>query len=103
MQKNQPNPSPNPRRIAAGRQNRMLRGPLTDQGRERLRESAMKKRPWLYSTGPRTDEGKTRSANNGRYAQKGDRSQRQVRAGVADVQQMILAMLDCRRIVGLEG
>ena len=91
----------NPRRVTAGRRNRLLRGPLTAEGRERLRVAAIKNRPWLHSTGPRTDEGKTRSANNGRYAQKGERSMRQLRASVADVQQMILEMFDCRKLVGV--
>jgi hypothetical protein len=94
---------PNPRRIAAGRRNRLLRGPLTVEGRERLRQAALRNKPWLYSTGPRSDEGKFRSANNGRYAQKSDRSQREIQAGVADVWRMIREMAGCRRIVKSEG
>jgi len=94
MQENQPNPH----RVAAGRRNRMLRGPLTAEGQARLQAAAMQNQPWRHSTGPRTAEGKTRSANNGRYAQKSDKSQRQVRAGIADVSQMIREMFDCRKL-----
>ena len=98
MRKHPPS-SPNPRRVAAGRRNRLLRGPLTPDGRERLRSSALKNQPWRFSTGPRTVAGKDRSANNGRYAQKGERSVRQIRAGVADVWLMIQEMGACRRLV----
>ena len=61
---------PNPRRQAAGRRNRLLRCSLTPEGRERLRQTALKNRPWKLSTGPRTEEGKKRSAANGRWRQK---------------------------------
>jgi hypothetical protein len=56
-----------------------------------------------YSTGPRTEEGKARSANNGRYAQKGDKSVRQIQAGVADIQRMIREMFACRKMLESGG
>src|SRR5258705_294308 len=37
---------PNPRRQAAGRRNRRLRGPLTDAGLGRLRAAALVTQPW---------------------------------------------------------
>ena len=37
---------------------------LSEDGRRRLSEAAKKKKPWLHSTGPRTPEGKRRSAAN---------------------------------------
>jgi len=80
---------PNPRRVAAGRRNRQKRGPLTPQGRERLRQAALENKPWLRATGPRTPEGKARSAANGRKTQKGNESVREVRTELADVRLMM--------------
>lgn len=57
--------SKNPRRVEAGRRNHQLKGPLTDDGRQRLREAALRNRPWLRSTGPKTQIGKLRSSRNG--------------------------------------
>ena len=54
--------SPNPKRQAAGRRNRLLRGPLTAEGRERLRRSALKNQPWAFATGPKTEAGKASDA-----------------------------------------
>ena len=67
-------PCPNPRRVAAGKLNRRKRGPLSPEGRERLRQAALANRPWLASTGPRTPEGKARAARNGKARQKGEQS-----------------------------
>jgi len=52
-----------PRQIAA-RKNRRQRGPLTEAGRVALREAALRTRPWMYATGPRTVSGKLRSRGN---------------------------------------
>ena len=49
-------------------------------GRERLRAAALASRPWEHSTGPRTAEGKARSAENGRSRQEGPISARRVRS-----------------------
>jgi hypothetical protein len=38
---------------------------LTTKGRRRLQEAALANRPWEHSMGPRTAEGKARSAANG--------------------------------------
>lgn len=73
---------PNPKRVAAGRRNRKMRGPLTPEGRERLRQAALRNKPWLHSTGPTTPEGKARSAANGRKRQVGEKSIREIRAEV---------------------
>ena len=91
--------TPNPRRVAAGRRNRLRRGALTTEGRERLRQAALKHRPWRYSTGPRTEAGKARSAANGCWRRMGERSVRQIRAGVADVETMITEMRSWRRLL----
>ena len=71
---------PNPRRQAAGRLNRQKRKGLTQAGRQKLRESAIKNQPWRHSTGPRTLAGKERSAYNGRYRQDGEVSVRKAKA-----------------------
>jgi len=73
----------NPRRVAAGRRNRALRGPLTPGGRQRLREAALRGRPWRFATGPRTAAGKARVARNGRGRLEGEPSARAVRRQLA--------------------
>ncbi|MHC4093343.1 MAG: hypothetical protein ACYSVY_24245 [Planctomycetota bacterium] len=52
------------RQIEANRRNWAKRGPITEAGRERLRESALRNQPWEHSTGPRTTLGKLRSRAN---------------------------------------
>ena len=54
----------NPRRVAAGRINHAKRRGFTPAGLERLREAAHRVRPWERATGPVTEEGKSRSAQN---------------------------------------
>lgn len=76
---------PNPRRITAGRHNRLFRGPLSDEGRQRLRAAIFRIQPWIRATGPKTTAGKQRSAANGRLRQCGKQSVRQLRAELADV------------------
>jgi hypothetical protein len=73
----------NPKRVAAGRANRKLRGPLTPNGRRRLREAALANRPWLTSTGPKTPAGKRQAAANGKARQIGRLSVREAKAQVA--------------------
>jgi hypothetical protein len=80
---------PNPKRIAAGRLNRAKRGPLTEDGRKRLRASALTNKPWRFATGPRTAEGKAVSAANGRYGQTDERSIRESRNEVAQLLAMV--------------
>jgi hypothetical protein len=74
--------------ITAGRLNRMKRGCLTPEGRQRLREAALRNRPWDHATGPRTPAGKAQAAKNGKKRQVGPRSIREIRAeltGEADL------------------
>lgn len=49
---------PNPKRVAAGKRNRQLRGPWSEASLQRLREAARANQPWLASTGPRSQRGK---------------------------------------------
>src|SRR5215470_11303114 len=92
-------PCPNPRRVAAGKLNRRKRGPLTPEGRERLRQAALTNRPWLASTGPRTAEGKARAARNGKARQKGQQSVREVRRSLAEVVGLVNDLAAGRRFV----
>jgi hypothetical protein len=82
-------PTANPKRVAAGKRNWALRKGLTPAGRKKLRETALKHRPWRYSTGPKTTEGKKRSALNGKKRQLGPRSVRNIRAEVAELRQLL--------------
>jgi hypothetical protein len=81
--------APNPWRVAAGRANRRLRGPLTEAGRERLRAAALRRHPWEHSTGPRTAAGKAQAARNGKRRQAGPRSVREVRAELREVRALV--------------
>jgi hypothetical protein len=84
------------RRVEAGRQNRTKRGALTSVGLQRLRDSAVRTKPWVHSTGPRTEAGKARVAMNGRKRQKGCLSVRDLRASVSDVNLLIRRMKEHR-------
>lgn len=86
----------NPRRVAAGQRNRQLRKGLSDGGRERLRAAALQHQPWRHSTGPRTAEGKAQSRSNGKRRQIGEISVRELRAEVADVDEVIREMAELR-------
>ena len=89
-------PCPNPKRVAAGRRNRQLDKGLTPEGRQRLREAALAGRPWEASTGPRTPEGKARSARNCKVLQKGELSVRELQAELAGVAGLLAGMRRCR-------
>ena len=80
-----PHDAPNPKRVAAGRRNRAKRKGLTLEGRERLRQSALKHRPWQHSTGPRTAEGKAKVALNAKKRQVEEVSVRGLRRELGDV------------------
>ena len=91
--------APNPRRVAAGRRNRAKRGPLSAAGRERLREAALRNKPWKHSTGPKTRAGRAQSARNGKQRQRGPRSLREVRAALAEIRELIRHMRQARALV----
>lgn len=90
--------SPNPRRQAAGRRNRTKRGPTTQAGRDRLRDSMLRNQPWLLTHGPITPTGKARSAANGRIRQIGPLSTRAMRAKLMEARLLILAMQATRHL-----
>ena len=91
-------PSPNPRRVAAGRLNRQKRQGLTPEGRERLRQAALAGRPWLHSSGPKTAEGKARVAQNAKRRQAGEPSAREVRRELAALTGLVVDMAALRRL-----
>jgi hypothetical protein len=72
---------------------------LTPEGRERLRQAALKNRPWENSTGPRTPEGKAKVAQNGRKRQKHSISGPQLRKELAAVSEMIAQLIGYRRLL----
>lgn len=79
-------------RVAAGRRNRQKRGELTPEGLQRLSDWANEHQPWAESTGPRTAQGKARSAQNGLLNRPLDRETLQVRNELASVSDLIQQM-----------
>ncbi len=74
--------------------------PLSDRseaGRAALREAAAKNRPWSFSTGPKTPEGKRRSSANGRTRQSGPISGRELRRDQAAARELIASLIGARR------
>lgn len=79
----------NPKRVAAGKLNRLKAGMIGSQGLISLRQAALTNRPWEKSTGPRTDKGKRIAAANGAKQQKGPWSARQVRRELKQLNQLV--------------
>jgi hypothetical protein len=74
-----------------------LRGPLTELGRQRLREAALRNQPWQFSTGPRSPDGKSKAALNGHHHQAEPNSRRQLRKGLAGVVGLMQQLAQLRR------
>ena len=55
--------------MSAGRLNQLRRLASTPEQRERYREAALKTKPWLRATGPKTEAGKAKSAANNQSRQ----------------------------------
>jgi hypothetical protein len=87
----------NLRRIVAGIANGRKRRPWDEQDRQRLREQCLRRRPWLKSCSPRTQEGKHRSRANGYCHRPNPNSAREIRACVGDVNDFIGQMAELRR------
>ena len=90
---------PNPRKVRAGRLNQLKWKGFTPEGVQRLRETALRNKPWQYSTGPRTPEGKARSGMNGRHLPAGAISKADVERKLAEVNQLLKGMAACRALV----
>ena len=78
-----------------GRQRK--RQDLTREGLRSLREAALRNKPWLHSTGPKTPEGKARASQNGRYRQTDDMSRREREAELSEMNALVTAMTEGRR------
>ena len=89
----------NPRRVAAGKRNRALRKELTEEGRRRLQEAALRNQPWRYSTGPKTPTGKARAAQNAKKLQLGPLSVREIKRDLADLPGLLGDMRANRQMV----
>ncbi len=84
---------PSPRRSEVAKRNRAKRKGLTEEGRKRLRETAMAAKPWQHSTGPKTPSGKSQSVINGKVRQKGEFSVREARAQVKAIRELLRSIL----------
>ena len=94
-----PNSCQSPKQVIAREPSQSKRSGLTSAGREALRLTAKKNRPWRHSTGPRTAAGKAKVAANGKVRQKGSRSVRELKAELVDVRELITTMAAARRAV----
>jgi hypothetical protein len=92
-------PQPNPKRVAAGKLNGIKRGELSAEGRERLRQCAHATRPWEHASGPRTAEGKARSARNGRLRRREHVQSQEIRSLLAELGKLTGEMAATRRLV----
>jgi hypothetical protein len=90
---------PSPRRVAAGRLNQLKCKGLTPAGRERVRQAALRDRPWQFSTGPRTTAGKAKVALNGKRRQLGLLSIREIRRNLAEYRGLLEELRDSRAMV----
>ena len=81
----------NPKRVLAGRSNRMKRGPLPLESIYRMRDAINRNKPWKRSTGPRTPAGKAIVARNGKVRQINSRSIREIRADICEIMSLIEA------------
>jgi hypothetical protein len=89
-------PAKNPKRVEAGKRNRTKGKGLTPAGRERLRQAALRHRPWTHSTGPRTAAGKAQAVLNGKRRQLGSCSVRELRAALGKMLHQVHEMSESR-------
>ena len=72
---------------------------ITPEGRQRLRETALRNRPREHSTGPKTAKGKLLASQNGRYRQTNEMSRREVRLELSEVSQLLVGMAESRQLI----
>ena len=92
-----PDAAPSQRLIEANRRNWRKRKGLSPAGREKLRQTALKHRPWRFSTGPRTPEGKAKVALAARKRKKGAKSVRELRTELGELNALLAGMAASRR------
>jgi hypothetical protein len=85
-----------PRRSEINRRNRQHWRGMSPEGKARVRAAVLLHRPFERSTGPRTPEGKARSARNGRVGREGP-SVRELRAELAGILTLMNQMAVTRR------
>jgi hypothetical protein len=76
--------------------NRQKRGEITPAGREKLRQTALRNRPWMLSTGPKTAHGRAAVARNGKARQQGATSVREARREARAVRDLIRDLREAR-------
>jgi len=96
--RNDPQP-PNPKRVAAGRLNRLKCKPITETRREQMRQAAREQKPWRFSTGPKTPAGKAQSVLNGKKRQKGKWSEAERRQIAREGWQALIGIMETTRQV----
>jgi hypothetical protein len=89
-------PAKNPKRVAAGKLNHAKRKGLSAKGRERIRQAAIRNRPWIYSTGPTSAAGKAQVKANGKRRQLGVFSVRELRADLQEIKTLVQSMAELR-------
>lgn len=93
--RNDPQP-PNPKRVAAGRLNRLKCKPITEARREQMRQAAREQKPWRF---PKTPAGKAQSVLNGKKRQKGKWSEAERRQIAWEGWQALIGIMETTRQV----
>jgi hypothetical protein len=92
-----------PRRVEIGRRNRARWKGFTPAGLERLRQAVKEFKPWRFSTGPRTPEGKARCAANGRKCCRDILSHPQIREEIRAANALVRELAELRERVMSRG
>ena len=90
---------PDPRRVEIGRRNQARWKGFTPDGLERLRQAVKEFKPWRFSTGPRSPEGKAVCAQNGRKRCRDILSHPQIRAEIHAANALIGELAELRKRV----
>jgi hypothetical protein len=85
-----------PGRFRIARENRARWRGHSVAGLERLRQAALRNRPWRFSTGPRTPEGKVICAANGRRLKRDIYSFPEIRGEIKQANALALALAELR-------
>jgi hypothetical protein len=87
--------------VAAGKLNGSKRRAWTHEDIDRLRRQCLERQPWQHATGPRTADGKQRSASNGNLRRRSPESVRSLRVRAQEIQTLELEMALFRDSVGV--